>query len=225
LKQFEEETNLVCHLLLDVSESMLYKSDGASLSKIEYAQCAAAALAYLILHQQDSVGLATFDSEIRVLIRASSNPSHLKDMLHVLEEVAPQRKTAIAPIFHTLAKRIKKRGIVIVLSDLFDNVDEIMVGLQHLRHSRHEVIVMHVLDAAEMDFPFDELAMFRGLEQLPSVLADPGALRKSYLDEFGRYQRRLKAGCRRHGIDYVTLRTDQPLDTVLSTYLASRNHG
>jgi len=225
LKQFEEETNLVCHLLLDASESMLYRSDAAPLSKLEYAQCAAAALAYLVLHQHDSVGLAAFDSEIREFVRASSSPSHLKDLLRVLEELVPQQKTAIAPIFHTLAKRIKKRGIVIVLSDLFDDVDAIMAGLQHLRHSRHEVIVMHVLDPAEMDFPFDQLTLFRGLEQLPEVFADPGALRTAYLAEFGRYQRRLQAGCRRHGIDYVPLRTDQPLDAVLSSYLASRERG
>ena len=114
LKQFEEETNLVCHLLLDTSESMRYRSDAAPMSKLEYAQRAAAALAYLVLHQQDSVGLVAFDSEIRSLIRASSNPSHLKEILHVMEGVSAERKTATGPIFHDLAERLKKRGIVIV---------------------------------------------------------------------------------------------------------------
>ena len=222
LKQFEEETNLVCHLLLDTSESMRYKSEAAALSKLEYAQCAAAALAYLILHQQDSVGLVTFDREIRTLVRASSNPSHLKQLLHVMEQAAAERKTATGPIFHDLAERLKKRGIVIVLSDLFDDVDSMMTGLKHFRHRRHEVVLMHVLDPAEVDFPFEQITLFRGLEQLPDVLAEPRALRKAYLAEFGRYLRKLKTGCRMHGIDYVLLRTDQSLEVVLSSYLASR---
>ena len=157
------------------------------MSKLEYAQRAAAALAYLVLHQQDSVGLVAFDSEIRSLVRASSNPSHLKQLLHVMEGASAERKTSLAPIFHDLAERLKKRGIVIVLSDLFDDVDALLAGLKHLRHRRHEVIVMHVLDPAEMDFPFERLTLFRGLEQLPEVLAEPRALRKAYLAEFGRY--------------------------------------
>jgi uncharacterized protein (DUF58 family) len=222
LKQFEDETNLVCHLLLDTSESMRYRSDAAPLSKLEYAQRAAATLAYLVLHQQDSVGLVAFDNEIRSLVRASSNPSHLKQVLHVMERASAERKTSLGPIFHDLAERLKKRGIVIVLSDLFDDVEVMLAGLKHLRHRRHEVIVMHVLDPAEMDFPFDQLTLFHGLEQLPDVLTDPRALRKAYLAEFGRYLRRLQAGCRVQAIDYVPLRTDQPLEVVLSRYLASR---
>jgi uncharacterized protein (DUF58 family) len=222
LKQFEDETNLVCHLLLDTSESMLYRSDAAPCSKLEYAQRAAATLAYLVLHQQDSVGLVAFDSEIRSLVRASSNPSHLKQLLHVMESASAQRKTSIGPLFHDLAERLKKRGIVIVLSDLFDDVEVTLTGLKHLRHRRHEVIVMHVLDPAEMDFPFERITFFRGLEQLPDVLAEPRALRRAYLAEFGRYLRRLQAGCRAQAIDYVPLRTDQPLEVVLSRYLASR---
>ncbi len=175
LKQFEDETNLVCHLLLDTSESMRYRSDAAPCSKLEYAQRAAATLAYLVLHQQDSVGLVAFDGEIRSLVRASSNPSHLKQILHVMEGVSAERKTSIGPIFHDLAERLKKRGIVIVLSDLFDDVEVILTGLKHLRHRRHEVIAMHVLDPAEMDFPFERITLFRGLEQLPDVLAEPRA--------------------------------------------------
>jgi uncharacterized protein (DUF58 family) len=222
LKQFEEETNLVCHLVLDASESMSYRSGGAALSKLEYAQRAAATLAYLVLHQQDSVGLVVFDKEIRSLVRAGSNPSHLKEILHVMEDASAERKTSTGPIFHDLAERLKKRGIVIVLSDLFDDVDAMMTGLMHLRHRRHEVIVMHVLDPAELDFPFEELTLFRGLEHFPDVLADPRALRRAYLGEFGRYLHKLKSGCRAHAIDYVPMRTDQSLEVVLSSYLASR---
>ena len=222
LKQYEEETNLVCYLLLDTSESMQYQSDAAALSKLQYAQCAAASLAYLILHQQDSVGLATFDRELRALVRPGSNPSHLKQLVHVMEESVAERKTSIGPIFHELAERFKKRGIVIVLSDLFDDVDSMLAGLKHLRHRRHEVILMHVLDPAELDFPFRQTTMFKGLEQFPEVLVDPRALRKAYLEEFHGYVRRLKKGCRMHQIDYVPMRTDQSLEVALSSYLASR---
>lgn len=222
LKQFEEETNLVCHLLLDTSESMRYQSTAAPMSKLEYAQRAAAALAYLVLHQQDSVGLVAFDREIRSLVRASSNPSHLKEILHVMENVSADRKTSTGPIFHDLAERLKKRGIVIVLSDLFDDLDSMMTGLKHLRHRRHEVIVMHVLDPAEVEFPFDEITLFRGLEHLPDALVESRALRKAYLAEFGRYLHKLKAGCRAQAIDYVPMRTDQSLEVALSSYLASR---
>jgi len=222
LKQFEEETNLIANLLLDTSESMRYRSEGAAMSKLEYARCAAAALAYLILQQQDSVGLVTFDNEVRAIMRPSSNPSHLKQLLHLMEESVPERKTNTGPIFHDLAERFKKRGIVVILSDLFDDVDSMTAGLKHFRHRRHEVILMHVLDPAELDFPFQHTTLFEGLEQLPEVIVEPRALRKAYLDQFGQYVRRLQKGCRAHQIDYVLLRTDQPLDVVLSSYLASR---
>jgi len=222
LKQFEEETNLVCSLLLDTSESMRYQSAEAAMSKLEYAQCAAAALAYLVLQQQDSVGLVTFDREIRALVRPSSNPSHLKQLLQVMQETVPERKTATGPIFHDLAERFKKRGIVVILSDLFDDVDSMLAGLKHFRHRRHEVVLFHVLDPAELEFPFRQTTLFRGLEQLPNVLVEPRSLRKAYLREFDDFVHRVKKGCRAHQIDYVQMRTDQPLDLALSSYLASR---
>ena len=133
LKQYEEETNLVSYMLLDTSESMRDKSDQAPLAKLEYAQCVAAALSYLILQQQDSVGLATFDKELRALMRSSRHPSHLKQLLHVMDETVPERKTSIGPIFHDLAERLKKRGIVLILSDLFDDVGSLLAGLKHFR--------------------------------------------------------------------------------------------
>ncbi len=222
LKQFEEETNLVCWLLLDTSESMRYQSPGAPLSKLQYAQCAAAALAYLVLKQQDAAGAVTFDKEIRGLLRAGGNPSHLKEILQMMEDAPPERKTSIGPIFHDLAERFKKRGIVVILSDLFDDTSAVLGGLQHFRHRRHDVILMHVLDPAELDFPFQDTTLFRGLEQLPNVLVEPRALRRAYLRQFDGFIRRLKSGCRIHQIDYVLLRTDRPLDVVLSSYLASR---
>lgn len=222
LKQFEEETNLVCNLLLDTSESMLYRSDAAPMTKLDYARRAAAALAYLVLQQQDSVGAVTFDREIRAIVRPSSNASQIKQILHVMEHSAAERKTNTGPIFHDLAERFKKRGIVVVLSDLFDNVDSMMAGLAHFRHRRHDVVLMHVLDPAELDFPFQGTTLFEGLEEWPNVVAEPQALRKAYLGQFNHYLGRLMRGCRAHGIDYVQMRTDQPLDGVLSAYLGSR---
>jgi uncharacterized protein (DUF58 family) len=222
LKQYEEETNLVSYLLLDTSESMRYRSSEAPLSKLEYAQCVAAALAYLVLQQQDSVGMVTFDKEIRALVRSSSNPSHLKHLLHVMETSVPERKTNTGPIFHDLAERLKKRGVVVILSDLFDNVTSMLAGLKHFRHRRHEVILFHILDPAELDFPFRQMTMFKGLEQLPDVLTDPRALRQAYLREFGAFLQAVKKGCRSQHVDYVQLRTDQSLEVALSTYLASR---
>ncbi len=222
LKEFEEETNLVCYLLLDTSESMKYRSPGAAMSKFEYAQCEAAALAHLVLQQQDSVGLVTFDREIRALVRPSGNPSHLKQLLHVMEDSSGTEKTTTGPIFHDLAERFKKRGIVVILSDLFDDVETMLAGLKHFRHRRHEVVLFHVLDPAEMEFPFQQATLFQGLEQMGNVLVEPKALRKAYLREFDRYLYQLRRGCRAHRIDYVPMRTDQPLDVALASYLGSR---
>jgi uncharacterized protein (DUF58 family) len=222
LKQFEEETNLLCYLLLDTSESMQYKGPQAPLSKFAYAQCAAAALAYLVLHQRDAVGLVTFDQEIRQVIRPSSNPTQLKQLLHVMEESTATRKTHTGPIFHDLAERLGRRGIVVIVSDLFDDVESMLAGLKHLRHRRHDVIVLHVLDPAEIDFPFQQVTMFKGLEALGDVVAEPRSLQAAYQREIQAFVKRIRAGCRAQQIDYVTLRTDQPLDAVLRTFLSAR---
>ncbi len=226
LKQYEEETNLVSYLLVDTSESMRYRSAEAAMSKLDYAQCVAGALAYLVLQQQDSVGMVTFDKEVRAFVRASSNPSHLKQLLHVMEHSVPERKTNTGPIFHDLAERLKKRGVVVILSDLFDDVNSMLAGLKHFRHRRHEVILFHVLDPAELDFPFRQMTLFKGLEQLPDVLTEPPtALHTAGLlneEEFGALLQAVKKGCRAQQIDYVQLRTDQSLEIALSSYLASR---
>jgi uncharacterized protein (DUF58 family) len=220
LKQYEEETNLVCWLLVDVSESMQYRS--GPVSKYDYACMVAAALAYLILHQQDSVGLATFDDQVRKFIRPSSQPAHLKYLIQVLNQGAAREKTLLAPIFHDLAERIARRALVVVLSDLFDEVADLLAGLKHLRHKRHEVVVFHILDRAELDFPFQEATLFRGLEQYPELLTDPRSLRQGYLDELGAFMLEVQRGCRGQDIDYVQLRTDTNLGVALSSYLGQR---
>jgi uncharacterized protein (DUF58 family) len=221
LKQYEEETNLLLYLLLDTSESMAYAS-GRNLSKMRYAQILAASLAYMVLQQQDSVGLATFDDAVRRYLRPAGQPSHLKELIHVLDVTPARSKSDMGQVFHDLAERYKKRGVVVVISDLFDEVPKVLAGLKHFRHRRHEVIVFHVLDPAELDFPFRETTLFKGLEGLPEVLTEPYALRKAYQAEVGAFLDEMKKGCRMIDIDYVPIRTDQPLDAALSTYLAAR---
>jgi uncharacterized protein (DUF58 family) len=223
LKQYEDETNLICYLVLDISESMQYRSPDSALSKLEYAQCIAAAMAWLVLQQQDAVGLVTFDEAIRANITPSSNATHLQPLLQAMQSTAAGRKTATGPIFHELAERFRKRGVVLILSDLFDNVASLMAGLSHFHHRRHDVILFHVLDRAEIEFPFRTPTLFQGLEQYPELLADPRSLRRAYLREFANYQNEIRRGCRSQGLDYLAVPTDQPLDAVLSMFLAERS--
>lgn len=223
LKQFEDETNLICYLVLDISESMRYRGPDAALSKFEYAQCLAAAMAWLVLQQQDSVGLVTFDHQVRANVPPSSHASHLRSLLQVMESAQPEAKTATGPIFHELAERFRKRGVVLIVSDLFDAVGPMMAGLKHFAHRRHDVILLHVLDPAELDFPFRSPTLFKGLEQWPELLADPRSLRKAYLKEMEAYRLEIQKGCRRQGMDYQLVRTDQPFDVALSKYLAERS--
>src|SRR5262249_52836737 len=155
----------------------------APLSKLAYAECAAASLAYLVLRQHDSVGLVTFDDEVRHLIRPSSSPTQMKQLLHVMEQAIAVRKTRTGPIFHELAERLARRGIVVVLSDLFDDVESILAGLKHFRHRKHDLILMHILDPAEVDFPFEQVTLFKGLEALGDIETEPRSLRAAYLAE------------------------------------------
>jgi uncharacterized protein (DUF58 family) len=228
LKQYEEETNLSLWLLVDASESMRYGSgplgkDGQPLvSKYDYACMAAAALSYLTLHQQDSVGLVTYDHAVRQLLRPSSQPSHLKQIVTLLNKGPGKERTSLAPIFHDLAERIGRRGIIVLLSDCFDEVDDVLTGLKHLRHKRHEVVVLHVMDRAELEFPFQEATLFRGLEQMPELLTDPRSLREGYLEQVQAFVHQLQHGCLMQNIDYVPLRTDESLGRVLASYLAHR---
>lgn len=223
LKQFEAETNLVCYLLVDISESMRYQSEKSAMSKLEYAQCLAVALGTIVLRQRDSVSLATCDDQVRELVRESGNPSYIRQVVEVLQQATANRKSALGPVLHEFSRRVKRRGVVVLLSDLLGDVDQLLAGLKHLRHQRHEVIVLQTLDPAEIDFTFERITMFEGLEAMPQVLAEPRGVRKAYLAELHKFLQRIEVGCRSLQVDYELLRTDQPFDEALRRVLTKRS--
>lgn len=220
LKEYEQETNLRAYILLDTSESMKYGS--GEVTKLEYACYIAASLTHLIIEQQDAVGFARFDSEVRKFIPSSSSAAHKKAILQELSLLTSERKTKTGAVLHTLAERIKHRGLVILISDLFDDPKEVFSGLQHFRHKGHDVIVFNILDEYEASFPFERMTMFEGLEEMPHILTDPRALRKEYLDEVHQFVTGLRRTCLQERFDFVQITTDQFLDVALSTYLAKR---
>ncbi|MFO1021749.1 MAG: DUF58 domain-containing protein [Planctomycetales bacterium] len=222
LKQYEEETNFACYMLVDSSESMKYQSASAPVSKLEYARWIAAALSFLVLQQQDAVGLATYDNTVRQFLKALSYPSHFQQICHVLEQAQPERDSQMGPIFHEMAERVRKRGLVLILSDCFDDVSSILTGLKHLRHRRHEVILMQVIDPAEQDFPFRDPTLFKGLEMTREEMVDPHSLRRAYQAEFEQFLKELRGGCREMRIEHVLIRTDASLSGALSAFLAGR---
>jgi uncharacterized protein (DUF58 family) len=221
IKEYEEETNLRSTILLDTSESMKYGS--GEVTKLEYGCFIAASLAYMLTQQQDSVGLALFDSTVHRFVPPKSNAAHLRLILHELNQISPKAKTSMDLIFHDVAERVHKRGLIVVVSDLFDDPETILMGLRHFRHNRHEVIVFHVLDEYETTFPFDDTTLFDGLEGYGEVLTEPRSLRDTYLEEANKFIMAMKRGCRKHEIDYVQISTATPLDVALSAYLASRS--
>jgi uncharacterized protein (DUF58 family) len=229
IKQYIEETNLRATILLDCSGSMKYAGDasgthdGRALNKFEYGQFLAASLTHLLIHQQDAVGLVTFDTEIRRYIPARSRVSHLRVVLQELSDTSPGKETSLAPIFHDIAERAHRRGLVVIISDLFDDPDEILNALHHFRYRKHEVLVMHLMAEEELTFPFTQFCDFRDLEVSGQrVQLDPRAVRAEYLDQLRRHIRRIEMGCGQMNIDYIQLSTRQSFVEALSHYLASR---
>jgi uncharacterized protein (DUF58 family) len=220
IKQYEEETNLRCWLLVDCSESMNY-GEGA-LNKIDYARHTAAALAYLVAQQSDAVGLCLFDDKLRTVVPPASSSGHLRVLMRHLAESETSGKTAVQECIHLAAERLGRRGVVVIISDFLDDPERILAGVRRLRHYNHEVILFHLLDADERSFPFERMTRFEGMEDLPTVTADPASLRLQYLKELDGFTRTLKHGCLGAGADFVPLDTGMPLDVALSSYLASR---
>jgi uncharacterized protein (DUF58 family) len=221
IKEYEEETNLKVHLLVDASGSMAYR--GRHLSKFQYAQYIAGSLAYLMLHQLDAVGLVTHDTRVRQLIAPRANSKHLLHILHALEETQPGGETGMAPLWHELADQLKQRGMLIILSDCFEQIAPLVRALQHFRHRRHEIILFHILAPEELEFPFKKWTQFRNLEVRDNkLLVDPNRLRKQYLQNFGAFCQDLRDQAGRMQIDYHLMRTDDPVDRALGIYLTKR---
>jgi uncharacterized protein (DUF58 family) len=228
IKQYVEETNLRATILLDASGSMAYRGtraasrNGQCLSKFEYAQHIAAALAYMLVSQQDAVGLVTFDSKIRTYVPARSRASQVRTLLEGIDQTEAGNDTAISPIFHDIAERIPRRGLVIVLSDLFDQPEELLKALHHFRYRRHEVIVLHIMAEEELHFPFEKFTEFHDLESTEELEVDPRTLRASYLDQLRAFLAAIKSGCGEISADYRAMSTSQPFDVALSDYLSRR---
>lgn len=220
IKQYEQETNYVGHILLDGSESMKYGSGKGT--KLAYAKMLAAVLSYTLLKQRDAIALNIFDAASRQYLPRSNNHTMMQKVLNTLADLEPSGQTGIAAVLHDMARKIRRRGIVFLISDLFDDEQQIMDGIQHLRFGGNEVIVFHVLDDAEINFPFEGLVEFEGLEQIPKLLARPREIRKSYLHEFNGFCDRIREGCERNQCHYLQVNTSQPLSEVLSGYLSFR---
>ena len=220
IKQYEQETNYVANILLDGSESMKYGS--GKLTKLQYGKMMAACLAYLILYQRDAVALGLFDTTMRDYTPRSDNKATIHSLMSKLAAFEPTNQTNIATVLHDMARQIRRKGIVIIISDFFDDEANILDGLQHLRFGGNEVIVFHTMDPYELEFPFTGLVEFDGLEQIPKILTRPSEIRKTYLREVEAFRLRLRAGCDRNQCHYVLVNTAQPLHEVLSGYLAFR---
>ena len=221
VKQYEEETNLKAHLLIDASASMAYRS--GSIAKFQYASYVAAALSHLMLRQRDAVGLIAFDDRIRAYLPPRSVASHLHILLTALQNTRPEGgDTDLAATFHDLAERIVRRGLIVVISDLFDEPDRLLNGLKHFRHRNHEVIVFHVLDPRERDLDFNRETRFVDLESGTQIATEPWHLAPAYRDHMEALIDRFRRECREALIDYVLLETSEPFDTALFNYLAKR---
>ena len=220
VKEFEEETNLRAYLVVDGSASMGFSSGGVS--KFDYARYLSAALAYLMIRQQDSVGVLLFDKEIRRFIPPRSAGKHLHVILTELENARPAATTGLAETLHRLAERVKRRGLVILMSDLFDDQERVLFALRHFRHKKNEVVVFHVLDRAERHFDFERESIFRDLETNEEMLVRPWEIRGEYKSSVTNWIERYRAACREMGVDYVPMHTETPFDTALLAYLDKR---
>ena len=220
VKQYEEETNLRSFIILDTSRSMDYKS--GSVSKLEYGNYLAAALSYLMLNQQDGVGLVLFDNKIQKFLPPRSKPSQINAILTHLDNVGPGEDTNVGIVLHEMAERIKKRGLVILISDLLDEPDTIISGLRHFRHNKQEMIVFHIMDRKELKFDFNDRTRFRDMETGELITTEPWQIRKVYQKAVQAYQDTFRLQCREQKIDYVPLFTDQNLDLALNEYLKKR---
>jgi uncharacterized protein (DUF58 family) len=223
IKQFEEETNLRTHMVVDVSNSMHYGKTGPGVfNKYNYACTIAACLGYMLLRQQDSVGLMTFDEDVRQVVPPRSQNTHIDAIIKALDVSRPREKTNIERIIKRVAENAPGRGLIVLISDLLVDREPLFRALEMLRHGRHDVLVFHVLDEEELTFPFAGITRFEGMEELAQVLCDPRSLRDGYLEALQEYLVEVRRGCARKGIDYQLVHTKEYLDAVLSKFLHHR---
>jgi uncharacterized protein (DUF58 family) len=220
IKLYEEDTNLRTTLVVDLSESMLFGSGGTT--KYEYACTMAAALAYLLLRQQDSVGLVSFDNQVRSMVPSRSKRNHLHSILTALAAEDPQKKTDIFGILQQVAEQESRKGMVVIISDLFAEREGLFRGLQMLRHRGHDVLILHVMDDEELDFSYSGTTKFEGMEEMGDLICDPRALREGYIEAVTAFQEELRRHCASHVIDFQTVRTSEHLDAALAHYLNHR---
>ena len=220
VKVFEEETNLIANVLLDKSGSMGFPEGGVT--KLDYGCMLAASLAYLMNRQQDAVGLCLFDDAVRELVPHRSVRKQMFQILSTLEGTSPGSKTSISPALHEMAERMSRRGLVILISDLMDNPDDVLLGLKHFRHRQHEVVVFHVLDPRETDIDYKEAVEFEDMETGEKLRVEPQFLREHFKKDVRAWIDTLERGCRNRAIDYHLLRTDTPFDVALTAYLRKR---
>jgi uncharacterized protein (DUF58 family) len=220
IKQYEAETNLRSHLVVDVSESMHYGR--GALNKYNYACTVGACLGYLLLRQQDAVGSITFDSDVRHIVPARSQQIHIDAICKSMDISRPREKTDIGKILRRVTESIHSRSMIILISDLLIDREPLLKGLEMMCQRRHDILVFHVLDDDEMAFPFAGTTRFEGMEELPNLLCDPRALRDGYLEALEEYLVEVRRGCTRLGIDYQLVRTGDYLDAVLSKFLHHR---
>jgi uncharacterized protein (DUF58 family) len=220
VKLFHDETNLRATILLDCSASMSFKS--GALSKLDYGSYLAAALAHLMLRQNDAVGLVLFDREVRSALPPRARPSQFRQVLEMLDHTPPGHDTDVGSVLHTIAERLKRRGLVIVISDLIDDETKIGSGLQHFRHDKHEVVVFHVMDDAELTFPWDRMTRFKDLEGHGRLVTNPNSLRAKYLTRLRTFLDGIKSACVERSISYNLVNTKEPYEVFLAAYLEKR---
>lgn len=220
IKQYEEDTNLRCTLLLDASESMLYGR--GPLNKFDYAATIAACLAYLTLRQQDSVGLTVFDQKIRTRLPWRSSRSHLQAIFKALQVAKPKEKTDLTQVFREVNETYPKRSLMVIASDFLGGEESTLKGLASLKRSGHDILVFHIMDDDELDFPFNDPTRFEGLEGSDHLTCNPRALRDGYLESLQRFLDRVRRACASAQIDYQLIRTSKHIDATLTAYLAAR---
>lgn len=221
VKKYQAETNITGYLLMDLSESMAY-TYRQELTKFDYSICLAAALSYLMIHQQDPVGLITFDDKIRSSVPARSKRTQLGSILGLLARSKPVGTTEVAKNLRQVAAMVKHRSLLILFSDLLTDTDRVIESLHLLRHAGHDVIVFHVLDEAEVTFPFDGMVDLKDPESGESLIIDAAGMRSDYLETLEELRDRYRKECMRIGADYVALDTSMPFDTALLEYLSQR---